>query len=698
MHERLIFRLRRARTLIQRGLRSLRVRGLRSSLAMISPSLKRQLAGSALAQLSSHDIEAVQQHNFQCPQPFISVIIPAYNQLELSKACLAALIKQCSPLAFEVIVVNDASTDASAAYFSALNGLIHIQQHSQQGFVNSCNVGAGIARGEYLVFLNNDTQIQPACLENLIGTFTSYPDSGVVGAKLIYPNGRLQEAGATIFKDASAWNIGRFENATDSAFNYVRECDYVSGAALAIRTDLFKKLHGFDSFFSPGYYEDADLCFRAREAGFKIRYQPHAMVMHIEGASSDTSADHNMKAFQTVHQEKFFQRWQQTLQVFPNKPEKLNDIEFITQRYQKKSVLFIDEQAPRPSHDSGSLRIFSLMKLFRDDNCAVSFISMDFEFSDISTPSLEAAGIQSPHHHSTQEKNILAWLKKNAGNFNLIIVSRVAVMDSLYAVLRKYAPAARLIFDTVDLHFLRETSEAALKQSSFLDKQAKLSREKELNLIQHCDETWVVSETELLLLNSICPEKTIRAISNIHAIYEQKNHFQQRQDIIFVGNFRHPPNHDGLQWFIESCWPLLSAELPDMKLHVIGAGLGVSQQQALQKNNIVFHGHVGDIQTVLDTARINIAPLRYGAGAKGKISQALACGLPTVATDIAADGMWLQHEASVLIASTAEHFADNIKRLYTDEIIWRKISGNGLKIAKQHFSETAAKQALQDLI
>jgi O-antigen biosynthesis protein len=697
MRHRLFFRFKRAHNLIQRGLRSLRVRGLRASLAMISPGLKQQTRNSAIAQLGAADVNALLDHDFHCAKPYISIIIPVHNQLVLTRDCLAALAKHPCTFNFEVIVVNDASQDETTAYLQQLKGLKVITHARQMGFVDSCNDGAKAAQGTFLIFLNNDTQVQKDAITHLIETFTCFPDTGIAGAKLVYPNGRLQEAGAAIFNDASAWNIGRFANASDSRYQFVRECDYVSGAALAVRRDIFERLNGFDALFSPGYYEDADLCFRVREAGLKIRYQSHAVVLHVEGASSEPSADSGMKAYQTRNQQKFLQRWQNTLQQQPGRPRVEADSDALLFYHNVRKFLFVDERTPTPQHDSGSLRLFTLMQLLHMENCYVSFLPIDFKFSE-TTITLEKSGIECLHQQSAAETTALAWLEKNANHYDFILVSRISTMEPVYAALRQFAPNTKIIFDTVDLHFLRESVEAELKQSQTLQQQASNNRQKELALFQACDETWVVSESERKFLEIINPEKSLRLISNIHPIYPNQINFSERSDIIFVGNFHHPPNYDGLNWFVQQCWPNIELAQPNLILHIVGRGLTEKQQLALQKRNILLHGHVKNIQAFLDKARINIAPLRYGAGAKGKISQALASGLPTVATTIAADGMFLQDQRSVFIADTPAAFADAIKKLYHDEHFWQSVSNQGIQIAKQHFSEDAAKQHLKQLL
>jgi len=214
----------------------------------------------------------------------------------------------------------------------------------------------------------------------------------------------------------------------------------------------------------------------------------------------------------------------------------------------------------------------------------------------------------------------------------------------------------------------------------------------------NCDETWVVSDSERKLLEAEFTDKKIRRISNIHNVRQKTAGFADRKDILFVANFRHPPNPDGLLWFLESVWPTIHAKRPDMVLNVVGAGAPKALIAMSENMNVVFHGHVTDVEKHVDTARINIAPLRYGSGAKGKISQALCSGLPTIATPVASDGMHLTHGKSVLIADQADIFSRAVMDLYDDEVLWNSISENGYAIAEAFFSEHAAVEELRSML
>ena len=212
----------------------------------------------------------------------VSIIIPVFNQLEYTHACLASLQTVEEQMRFEVIIVDDCSTDRTAEVLPQLHGITYLRNERNSGFVTSCNCGAEKARGKYLVLLNNDTLVKPGWLTALLDTFIEELDAGIVGSKLLYPDGRLQEAGGIIWRDASGWNYGKFDDPEKPEYNYLREVDYCSAAALMVPKALFESVGGFDSRYAPGYYEDTDLAFKVRRAGYKVLYQPLSEVIHYE--------------------------------------------------------------------------------------------------------------------------------------------------------------------------------------------------------------------------------------------------------------------------------------------------------------------------------------------------------------------------------------------------------------------------------
>ncbi|HKI21109.1 MAG TPA: glycosyltransferase family 2 protein, partial [Isosphaeraceae bacterium] len=216
----------------------------------------------------------------------VSIVIPVYNHVRDTVACLESIKGSRPDATYEVIVVDDGSSDGTQKILSRIEGLVTIRNPRNEGFIGSCNRGAAAARGEHIVFLNNDTTVTEGWLDALVATFRNMPGTGLAGAKLIYPNGRLQEAGGVIWRDASGWNYGRGDDPDHPRYNFTREVDYCSGACIMVPRDLFHELGGFDRSYSPAYYEDTDLAFKIRHAGHKVIYQPMARIIHHEGLTS----------------------------------------------------------------------------------------------------------------------------------------------------------------------------------------------------------------------------------------------------------------------------------------------------------------------------------------------------------------------------------------------------------------------------
>lgn len=251
------------------------------------------------------------------PDPLASIVVPVYNNLACTLDCLRSLAACGDAAPYEVIVVDDASSDGTREALQDMPGLRYLRNAVNSGFIRSCNAGAALARGRYLVLLNNDTLVQPGWLDALLETFEAYPGTGLAGACLLYPDGTLQEAGCVLFSDGRAGNYGRLDAALDPRYTCVRETDYCSGAAVAMPAALFSRLGGFDERYRPAYYEDADLAMRIRQAGLKVMYQPRSRVVHLEGMTSGVSEEEGVKSHQRSNRFKFAERWAGELARFP---------------------------------------------------------------------------------------------------------------------------------------------------------------------------------------------------------------------------------------------------------------------------------------------------------------------------------------------------------------------------------------------
>ncbi|HEY0181021.1 MAG TPA: glycosyltransferase [Dokdonella sp.] len=624
--------------------------------------------------------------------PRVSIVIPVHGKIAYTVACLRSLAEHAGATPFEVVVVDDASADATPQRLAEIGGLRVVRNRENLGFVGSCNAGAAAARGDCLLFLNNDTVVTAGWLDALVRCLDEAPQAGLVGAKLVYPDGRLQEAGGIVFGDGSGWNYGRFGDPDDARYGFRREADYCSGAAIALKRELFERLGGFDARYAPAYYEDTDLAFAVRAAGYKVYYEPTATVVHFEGISSGTDLASGVKRYQVLNREKFLDKWRDALarQPAPGTPI----AQAATHRATKR-VLIVDATTPMPDHDSGSLRMVNLMRVLADLGCQTSFLPDNRAWVERYTAALQALGVEALY--APYAASPVTLFRERGREFDLIVLSRHYVAASYVGLARLYAPQAKLAFDTVDLHYLREQRAAELTGRADLARHAAATRLQELKLVRECDLTLVVSPVERELLEREAPGAEVEVLSNVHEVYGCRRAFAERHDLVFVGGFQHPPNADAVEWFVGEVFPRVRAELGEARFHVIGSRVP-DAIRALADEHVVVHGYVEDIAPYMDGCRVALAPLRYGAGVKGKVNMAMSYGLPVVATSVAVEGMQAAPGTDVLVADDADAFAAAVVRLYRDAALWQRLSRNGLANVERHFSFASARGVLQRML
>jgi GT2 family glycosyltransferase len=623
--------------------------------------------------------------------PVVSVIIPTHGQAAFTLRCLAAIAGNPPMAPIEVIVIDDHGPPADAVRLDPVRGIRRHRNTENLGFIGSCNHAAKMALGRYLLFLNNDTEVQPNWLDPMLALIASAPDIGAVGAKLLYPDGRLQEAGGIIWRDGTGWNFGRGGDPDAPPYDYVREVDYCSGAALMVPADLFHRLGGFDPRYKPAYFEDADLSFRLREIGYRTLYQPAARVIHHEGVSHGTDLAAGIKAYQLRNRALFVQRWRETLNA--EHEENGANVARARERAQRRRVvLVIDHYVPRPDRDAGSRTMWWFLRALRDAGMVVKFWPWNLARDGDYSHALRQHGIEvfdGPNHPELAD-----WLREHGGDLDDILLSRPDIARRAIPPSRAYS-RARLHYYGHDLHFRRMRQQGEVLRDEPLLSAADRMEDRERAVWRAVDTVLYPSEEEARMARAMEPAANARLVTP-YAF----DHFATDREppagkvVLFVAGFAHPPNQDAALWLARDIMPRLRALVPNATLAIVGSA-PTAAVRGLAGPDIAVRADVDDAELAdwYATARAAAVPLRFGAGVKLKVVEALTHGLPLVTTPIGAQG--LDSLATVVPCTTdADEFAMALRTVLTDDAAWRCQSHAQARYAAQLFSREALQRSL----
>lgn len=614
----------------------------------------------------------------------VSVVIPVYGKGAMTRACLDSVFRTVGQVVPEVIIVDDCSPEGTISEILGMSGIRILPNEQNLGFIGSCNRGAKEAVGDVVVFLNNDTICLPGWLDALVGTLVETPSIGLVGAQLIYPDGTLQESGGIVWRSGEPHQIGRGRNPDEPEYSCLREVDYCSGACIALRRGDFVRLGMFDPLFAPAYFEDTDLAFRVRKDGMKVVVQPASRVIHLEGATGGTDTASGVKKYQIENQVKFRDRWQLDLDNHFARGTR----EEVGLRRRKPRLFVVDTLVPRPDKDSGSVRMVALLE------CAVQ-AGFDVVFSDVESGQndemarrpLAAKGVTVLHR--PWWGGAAEYIAVHGAEIDAVMICRPNNFRRLHRIVRRFAPRAALVYDTIDLHCLRLDREQEVNPSDGLKRRAQRYRELECMAASRSDLVYVVSPVEVPILRTMVPGANVRVLSNIHEPRTDVSGPQGREGLLFLGGFQHAPNVDAVMYFVTDVFPKVRERFPEAIFRVVGSDPPPSLL-GLQVPGVEILGYVEDIEPILDRSRVMVAPLRFGAGVKGKINTAMANGLPVVTSTVGAEGMGLVDGKNCLIADESGNVAAAIARLILDDATWSSIASAGFAVIADQFSRKLA--------
>ncbi|MCJ7933547.1 MAG: glycosyltransferase [Chryseobacterium sp.] len=643
--------------------------------------------------------------NTNSHSPEVSIIIPVYNQIRYTLNCLYTIEQYDKNISKEIIIINDNSSDETLEFLSKIQGITIINNAENLGFLRNVNKGIQASKGKYIYLLNNDTEVQENYLSSLVDVFDTKENVGAVGSKMIFADNTLQEAGCLIFKGCEIVNLGRFNSIDHPSYNFLRKVDYCSGCSLLFkRLDTNGNLNLLDEEFLPAYYEETDFCQRLKYIqNLDIYYQPKSEILHFENISY-TGKNSNKELLLEKNAKKFKERWNSKFEG-----DKFLDIDNrkhlnVYKNYQKPTILFLEESMPKYDQDSGSRRLDEIFKILIANNHKIllgipAFNDTDKKYIEY----CESLGIEVFQDFVTPKNKMVKindQIIEKLPLIDLIWIFRPNGFKNWHKVLKNHITKQKLIYDMVDLHYLRvEREKEYMPVTPKMEKKNQKTKELEYAAMRNSDAVAAISDVEkgIVSQNGIDINK-VHVVSNFHTVDQvNKNGFEDRNGLLFIGGFRHLPNIDALKFLVEDIMPLVWQKNDRIFVNVIGPELSEELTRKYSSEKVKILGYQETVDEWFESSRVFVAPLRYGAGVKGKIGQALEYELPIVTTPIGVEGMNLQNNVHALVSdiNDAQAFANNILELYSNEDMWNTLKGNSKKALYPFSREVQGKNVLE---
>jgi GT2 family glycosyltransferase len=631
-------------------------------------------------------------------KPEVSIILVLYNRAALTLQCLYSILRS-NASAYEVVIIDNASTDKTSKLLGQVKGARIIQNARNLHFLRAVNQAAQQAKGDSLLLLNNDAQLLPGTLSSAQQTLNSAADIGAVGGKIILLDGVLQEAGSIIWNDGSCLGYGRGDNPLAPEYMYQRDVDYCSAAFLLTPRGLFLEGGGFDEDYSPAYYEETDYCVRLWQQGKRVVYDPNAIIVHYEFASS--TSPRNAIDLQVKHRQVFAAKHQDWLQSqVPPDPRHVWLARSHQQNGQQR-ILFLDDAVPHAALGAGFPRSNRILSELVNLGHAITFYPTSCpheDWADVYEDIPAGAEIMLDHGWD----KLTEFLHRRAGYYDLIIISRphnMALFKSLMSKKPGICGKARIIYDAEALFSSRKIKQSILEgQELSKAEQEKLIRE-EVGLAEICDCVVSVSDVESGKFVEYGCER-VHTLSHSVEVVPTESDFTERRDILFVGRIHalNAPNADSMIWFSNEILPLIQERLGnEIKLKLVG--LDCPGFKSLVNNSSVqLLGRVEDLTPLYEEARLFVAPTRFSAGIPLKVCEAAGYGLPVVATFLVGAQLGWHNEQELLLADDPQDFADACVRLYTSPALWNQLRNKALARVNQDFSPKAFREQLRQIV
>lgn len=629
--------------------------------------------------------------------PLVSVVIVLYNRAELTFACLRSLLGSSVP--FEVICVDNGSTDHTERLLSRVTGVRYMRNTENLHFLKASNQGVKEARGRFVLLLNSDTEVLPGSLQAAVRRITSDARVGVVGGRLIHPDGRLQEAGCFVWADGTCEGYGRGANPDDGSFLFWRPVDFCSGAFLLTRRELWDRLGGLDEAFCPAYYEEADYCFRARESGMSVVYEPRATIRHYEFASSGVGAPPT--ELMLANQKRFATRHAALLSDRP-KPHSAPAVRMRSPaESMKKWILVCDELLPHIKKGAGYPRANRLVSALIELGHPVTLFPMALSPDDRNLMNAyddipEGAEVLALGDYG--QDGLERTLRERQGLYGTLIVSRPTTM----AVIRKLMQRApelferlHLIYDAEAIFTIREQLEKANAGQPLPAVEAERRIGDELSLCEGFHTVLTVSHAEAALFASHGKNPFVVG----HAVPDvvSTTPWASRTDFLFLGSIQGDggPNFEAACWFLDKVWEQLAKRIPQSRFVIAGRNLSHRLTRTPLPERVVVTGELDCLDSVYDSARVFVAPTFASAGIPLKVVEAAGRGIPVVGTALLAKQLDWRDDLELSVGGSPEEFLEKSQALYLDQMLWERQREAAMKRVAAEYSRQVFRDQLR---
>ena len=572
----------------------------------------------------------------------VSIIMVTWGRSELTFECLESLVSTKEPN-IEVVVLDNNSPDNTLELLKRFDGNITvIENENNDGFLLATNMAAKHAQSDVLLLLNNDTTLPSFSIGNALKRLKSSSEIGAVAAKIILPDGLLQEAGSLVWNNGGALGYLRGVDPDDPRCDFARPVDFGSGAFLMVDRVDWEEIGGFDEQFVPAYYEEVDFCLCLRRIGKHVVYDPSVVLHHFEFGSSKKKDDAialqktNRLKFESKHKEflqshRFLANEKNILKSRSTHLDQRNGLDVI-----KKNVLFIDDIFPDPALGSGFGRACDMVDILSKHVHQLSFLPLNFpdekpdhwrSFWDNRVEVLYGVG----------RKGFEAYIREWVDYFDHIFVSRPHNIEFIRSALPSDLEAkvsAKLVYDAEAIFTLREKMKAELDGVPWSENTLSNKLSRELALAQGLSHITVVSKHDASYFRAEHPNANIRVLMHACSNRKTSTKYSKRKDVLFVGSLAEPtsPNVDGVK---NLCKLWANSPLTkNINLNIVG-GLGNSGWHIKYANsNIHFKGRVENLTPLYESHRVFVAPVRFAAGVPIKVLEAMSYGIPCVVSTI----------------------------------------------------------------